>query len=154
MCRGCRFNRDTSGWDVSQVTNMNTIFYGNYSWFTGRGVHTWNLAGLNASNALDNFCYTTTLPTGQYDLILNNWNTNKASGVNGVGDWRNDLRPHFGGSKYTSASSSARQSLINYGKSKNIDYANEPCAFECGLDYSKTQWISPEESIKNNHWIK
>lgn len=115
MCRGCRFNRDTSGWDVSQVTNMNLIFYGNYGWFTGRGVHTWNLAGLNASNALDNFCYTTTLPTGQYDLILNNWNTNKASGVNGIGDWRNDLRPHFGSSKYTSAGSDARQALIDYG---------------------------------------
>jgi len=70
---------------------------------------------LNASNSLDVFMNQVQLSNSNYDATLNGWNSNKLASANGVADWRTDLRPHFGTSKYTSSGSAARQSLINYG---------------------------------------
>lgn len=110
------FNDNLSGWDVSNVTTMNGMFGTNTSpSFMGSGLENWNLARLNVSTALTSFATNQTFPSGQYDLILNSWNTNKASGVNGIADWRTDLSPNFGFSKYTAAGSAARASLVSYG---------------------------------------
>jgi hypothetical protein len=101
-------------WDVSKVSVMQNIFDG-CSGYSGSGIENWNLAGLGFSTSLNTFARGCTFPTGQYDLILNSWNANKSSGVNGVADWRTDLTPNFGSSKYTAAGSGARASLVSYG---------------------------------------
>lgn len=102
-----------SGWDVSNATSMYSMF-GNCRYFD-ENLGSWNLASLNASNSLFNFMYGVALSSSNYDSLLNGWNNNKLASANGVANWRTDLSPHFGGSKYTSAGSAARQALINYG---------------------------------------
>ena len=115
MFNSCsNFNANLSGWNVSKVTNMISMFI-NCSAFRGSGLENWNLAGLTVASALTNFLAGTTLASGQYDLILNSWNTNKSSGVNGVANWRTDLAANFGTNKYTSAGSGARAALVTYG---------------------------------------
>lgn len=108
------FNRNLTAWSVSGVTNMSNMFNGATA-FKGSGLEEWNLASLNTNTSLDNFATSCNFPTNQYDLILNSWNNSKSSGVNGVNNWRTDLSPHFGSSKYTAAGSGARASLISYG---------------------------------------
>jgi hypothetical protein len=109
------FNANLSGWNVSKVTNMTSMFL-NCPAFRGSGLENWNIAGLTAANALQNFLAgTTAISSGQYDLILNSWNANKSSGINGVANWRTDLTPNFGSTKYTSAGSGARAALVAYG---------------------------------------
>ena len=55
--------------------------------------------------------------TVNYDALLIGWNNNKLVGANGVANWRTDLRPNFGGAKYTSggAAATARAALVTYG---------------------------------------
>lgn len=103
-----------SGWNVTGVGTMQNAFT-NCNSFGGSGLENWNLAGLSASTALSNFAQGCNFPSGQYNSILNNWNTKKAIGVNGVANWRTDLSPHFGSSKYTAAGSGARAALVSYG---------------------------------------
>lgn len=105
---------DFSNWDVSRVTTMNGMFSQNNT-FTGSGIQNWNLAGLNSSSSLTNFANTATIPSGQYDLILNSWAANTGAAANGVANWRTDLTPHFGTSKYTAAGSGSRAALVAYG---------------------------------------
>ena len=102
-----------SGWNVSNVTSMNGTFM-NCRYFN-ENLSSWNLASLNSSSALYQFMNGVTLSTTNYDALLNGWNANKLAASNGVANWRTDLSPHFGNSKYTSAGSSARQDLIDYG---------------------------------------
>ena len=102
-----------SGWNVSNVTSMNGTFM-NCRYFN-ENLSSWNLASLNSSSALYQFMNGVTLSNTNYDALLNGWNANKLAASNGVANWRTDLSPHFGNSKYTSAGSSARQDLINYG---------------------------------------
>lgn len=103
-----------SGWNVSNVTTMNGMFSQNNT-FTGSGIQNWNLAGLNTSTSLANFANTATISSGQYDLILNSWAANTGADINGVANWRTDLTPHFGSSRYTSAGSASRAALVSYG---------------------------------------
>lgn len=107
-------NINFSGWNVSNVTTMNGMFTLNTT-FTGSGIEKWNLAGLNASTSLTNFANNSTISSGQYDLILNSWAANTGAAVNGVANWRTDLSPHFGTSKYTAAGSGSRAALVAYG---------------------------------------
>ena len=102
-----------SGWDVSSVTNMYRTFY-NCRYFN-ENLSSWNLASINLSYGLFYFMYGVTLSNTNYDALLNGWNNNKLAASNGVANWRTDLSPHFGNSKYTSAGASARQDLIDYG---------------------------------------
>jgi surface protein len=102
-----------SGWDVSSVTNMYRTFY-NCRYFN-ENLSSWNLASINFSAGLYQFMYGVTLSNTNYDALLNGWNNNKLAASNGVANWRTDLSPHFGNSKYTSAGASARQDLIDYG---------------------------------------
>lgn len=103
-----------SGWNVSKVNNMDGMFSQNTS-FTGSGIQNWNLAGLVGPGSISNFANTATIPSGQYDLILNTWAANTGVAANGVANWRSDLSPHFGTSKYTAAGSGARAALVAYG---------------------------------------
>lgn len=111
---GSGVNLNLGSWNVSNVEQMAGTFNGATS-FSGYGIENWNIARLNTSTSLINFALGCTFPTGQYDLILNTWNTNKSSGINGVANWRTDLSPHFGSSKYTAAGSGARAALVSYG---------------------------------------
>jgi len=128
MFRNARsFNQNLTSWNVSKVTNMSNMFLcdgipgGNVpSAFQG-DISNWNLAGLNASTSLDNFMsgknLTDRYSTANYDALLIGWNNNKLAAANGVANWRTDLRPHFGGARYTSggAAATARAALVSYG---------------------------------------
>ena len=108
-----------SSWNVSKVTNMASMF-SSASAFQA-DLSTWNLASLNANTSLDNFMLNKTgansYSTVNYDALLIGWNNNKLVGANGVANWRTDLRPNFGGAKYTSggAAATARAALVTYG---------------------------------------
>lgn len=105
---GCTsFNQNLSNWNVGQVLDMNHIFY-NCDNFTSN-LGSWNLSSLNIAGSLNNFMLQATgMTTADYDATLIGWNNNKTN-------FRNDLKPHFGGSKYSSVGASARASLIAYG---------------------------------------
>ena len=114
----CGYNKSNlylgiSGWDVSKGTTFNGML--NDCRYFNEDISNWNLAGITATNGLDYFMYQVTLSNTNYDALLNGWNSNKLAASNGVANWRTDLRPHFGNSKYTSAGASARQGLIDYG---------------------------------------
>lgn len=40
----------------------------------------------------------------------------------------------------------------NFKKSASVDWANEPCAFECGYDYNRDKYLTIEKSVKENFW--
>lgn len=111
------FNQNLDTWNVSKVRTMTSMFDGANA-FQGN-ISTWNLAGLNVNTALDSFmankspAYSTT----NYDALLIGWNNNKLAAANGIANWRTDLRPNFGGAKYTSggAAATARAALVSYG---------------------------------------
>jgi len=111
MFYSTNFNSEINGWDVSKVQNMAQMF--GSSTFN-QNIGNWNLAGLNGTSALDGFM-SGTLSTSNYDAILIGWNNNKLVGANGVANWRTDLRPDFGLSKYSTAASAARAALVAYG---------------------------------------
>lgn len=101
------FNQNLSNWNVSKVLDMNTMFY-NCDNFTSN-LGSWDLSSFNSAGSLNNFMSQATgMNTADYDATLIGWNNNKAS-------FRNDLKPSFGGSKYSSAASAARAALIAYG---------------------------------------
>lgn len=108
------FNQYLGSWNVSSGIVFNDMFSGATA-FKGSGLENWNLARMDRATSLNNFAIGCTFPSEQYDLILNSWNTNKSSGVNGVANWRTDQSPHFGSSKYTAAGSGARAALVSYG---------------------------------------
>lgn len=100
------FNQDISTWSTSNVTAMDYMFDGASSF--DQDISSWDLSSLNRAGSLQQFMRGVTLSPSNYDNILNQWNTNKAS-------YRNDLVVNFGSSKYTSAASAARSALISYG---------------------------------------
>lgn len=95
------------------------MFYGSSPF--NQPLSSWNLAGLNINSALDNFMGLKTgsgvYSTANYDALLIGWNNNKLAVSNGVANWRTDLRPNFGGAKYTAggAAATARAALVTYG---------------------------------------
>lgn len=103
------FNQDIGSWDVSKVRNMFALLY-NCDAFS-QDLGSWDLSGLNNAVSLDWLMLTATgLNTPDYDATLIGWNAGKAA-------YRNDLRPAFGGSKYTAggAAAAARSALVSYG---------------------------------------
>jgi surface protein len=113
------FNQSLNNWNVSKVTNMSSMFNGATAF--NQDLSSWNLAGLNANTSLDNFMANKTgassYSTVNYDALLIGWNNNKLLAANGVANWRTDLRPNFGGAKYTAggAAATARAALVSYG---------------------------------------
>lgn len=128
MFRNARsFNQNLTSWNMRKVTSVSNMFFcdaipgGNTpSAFQG-DISNWNLAGLTANTSLDNFMGGKTLTdrysTANYDALLIGWNNNKLIGANGVANWRTDLRPNFGGARYTAggAAATARAALVSYG---------------------------------------
>ena len=114
-----RFNNSLSNWDVSKVTTFNGMFNGALDF--NQSLSNWNIAGINVNTGLDNFMNGKTganaYSTANYDALLIGWNNNKLVGANGVANWRTDLRPNFGGAKYTAggAAATARAALVSYG---------------------------------------
>lgn len=113
------FNQPIGNWNVSKVADMSNMF--NIARLFDQDISNWNLAGLNASTSLDNFMLnktgSMTYSTANYDALLIGWNNNKLAATNGVANWRTDLRPNFGGAKYTAggAAATARAALVSYG---------------------------------------
>lgn len=113
------FNQPIGNWNVSKVTDMRQMFESAFGF--NQDISAWNLAGLNANTSLDSFMFNKTganaYSTTNYNALLIGWNNNKLIGANGVANWRTDLRPHFGGAKYTAggAAATARAALVSYG---------------------------------------
>lgn len=104
------FNQSLSNWNTTKVTNMAGMFSGATNFSSNLG--SWNLSGLTTSGALSGFRGSVPTQPGfntpDYDAILIGWNNNKTT-------WRTDLKPDFGGSKYSSAASAARAALVAFG---------------------------------------
>jgi surface protein len=101
------FNQPLNSWNVSKVTTFQLMFYNADSF--NQNLSSWNISGITTNNGLYYFMLNATgLSTSNYDALLIAWNSNKAS-------YRNDLKPNFGGSKYSAAGASARAALIGYG---------------------------------------
>ena len=113
------FNQPIGNWDVSKVQNMLGMFQN--AWAFDQDISNWNLAGLNSNTSLDFFMNNKTgansYSTANYDALLIGWNNNKLATANGVANWRTDLRPNFGGAKYTAGgdAATARADLVTYG---------------------------------------
>lgn len=115
------FNQPIGNWNVSKVTSFTNCFSQAVAF--DQNISGWNLAGINSIGGLDNFMLNkpynggVALSTANYDALLIGWNSNKSSGVNGVANWRTDLRPTFGAAKYTAggAAATARAALVTYG---------------------------------------
>jgi len=103
------FASDLSSWNITSVLNMSGMFYNADAYASNMA--SWNLSGLATSASIDNFMSLATgLPTANYNSTLVGWNAAKAA-------YRADLRPNFGGSKYTcgSAAATARAALVTRG---------------------------------------
>lgn len=100
------FTSDLSNWNTSKVTTMANMFV-NCDAFTTNFAN-WNIRALT-SLGLANFMQNATgLSTADYDATLIAWNAASPP-------YRTDLRPHFGGSKYSPAAASARAALVAAG---------------------------------------
>lgn len=114
------FNHNLGAWNVSKGTTFGEMFRGCIS-VSNQDLRNWNLARINTAGGLDNFMLGKTganaMTTANYDALLIGWNNNKLVGANGVANWRTDLRPNFGGAKYTAggAAAAARAALVSYG---------------------------------------
>jgi surface protein len=103
------FNQPLNNWVVDKVYSF-ANFFNNADSFN-QDLSSWNISNINVSTGLDNFMINMPgLSTANYDALLIAWNNNKISQ-----EYRTDLKPNFGGSKYSSAGASARAALIAYG---------------------------------------
>jgi surface protein len=109
--RNCiNFNQNIGGWNVGNVTNMSSMLNNADSF--SQNLANWDLKSISqttTTNGLANFMVNATgLSTVNYDATLIGWNNNKAN-------FANNIRVHFGGSKYSAAGQTARSELISYG---------------------------------------
>ena len=95
------FNQPLASWDTSRVTSFEGMFEGNVAF--NQDISNWNVTAL--TNATNMFAANSSFTTTNYDKLLNGWSgQNVKSGVS-------FKTP----SKYSSAASSARESLVNKG---------------------------------------
>lgn len=100
------FTSNLSNWNTSKVTTMQNMFFNCDAFNTNFA--NWNIRALTALGLANFMQNATGLSTSNYDSTLIAWN-------NASPPYRTDLRPHFGGSKYSSAAASARASLVAAG---------------------------------------
>lgn len=102
------FNQNIGSWNVSNVTTFSNTFDGATSF--NQDISSWNISGIVSSTGLNNFMRSVTLSSSNYGNLLVSWNTNK-------NNYRDDLSPNFGNSKYCSNTSAAvaRSGLVSYG---------------------------------------
>jgi hypothetical protein len=95
------FDQNIGNWNVSNVTNMNSMF-SNASSFN-QDIGSWDI---NQVTNFTNFMVGVTLSTVNYDALLIDWDAQGAMSYSGT--------VNFGGSQYTSggAADAARTSLI------------------------------------------
>lgn len=103
------FASNLAFWSVDAVESMSNMFYNANSYTSN--MSGWTLSGLVFNSGVDNFMSSAAgLSTSDYDATLIGWDVKKASLLN-------NLRPNFGGSKYTEGSpaATARAALVAYG---------------------------------------
>ncbi len=127
------FNGSLSGWVLGDVDC--SLMFGNCNSFVGKGLNNWdvtgvqnvnsmftdcaslnvNLSGWNLCNCYDmsNFMSNTNIGSDNYDILLNSWELSSTG--NPIKPWETSINVDFGSAKYTTASSGARQRLVDYG---------------------------------------
>lgn len=105
-----------------------------------------------------------------WDHALDIYNLLKDENYKGVLEYRKNITPnHPTGFKCPRMSAPAnsvicdqcinekfvRDKFINRATAKGVDWQNEPCLWECGMNPDRDSYtpLTIEESIKNNHWI-
>ena len=73
------FNADLSNWNVSNVTNMESMFFDCYK-FTGKGLENWDVSNAKDISYMFQFCY-------DLDCDLSSWDV---SSVTNMRDMFND----------------------------------------------------------------
>lgn len=108
MFRGCTSLTylDLSNFNTANVTIMSEMFYNTSALTDVVGIEDFNIEGLDSSSRITDFALGVTLPTARYDTILINWDAQNPV---------DNLRPNFGGSKYTGGgtAAAARANLIS-----------------------------------------
>ena len=116
-CSGAAFNPDVSAWNVSNVTDMNRMFYGcsGAAFRGGRGTAGTGIANWTPDSliyAADFMASSKKQEDGFLDLILTTW----ASLINDIDHpLPEDITIHFGTNTYTAAASAAISALENHG---------------------------------------
>jgi len=67
--------------------------------------------------------------------------------------FRTRLQTHEPHCKACMADPEFRASLIKYATEEGIDWRNEPCAYECGMDPDNDAPKTISESVENSHWV-
>ena len=100
MFRGATsFNQDISQWNVSDVTKMKYMFYDATTF--DQNIGQWDIFSVKD---MDYMFVRTTLSTANYDAILQGWSSQRL---------QSHVDFHGGNSRYSSASESARNILVN-----------------------------------------
>ena len=75
--KGCReLNADLSNWDVSNVTNMNGMFY-NCEKFKGEGLENWNVSNVKDISYMFKYCI-------NFDCDLSNWDVSNVEDMSSM----------------------------------------------------------------------
>jgi surface protein len=103
------FNQDIGGWDVSSVTDMEAMF--REASVFNQDISNWDIN--QVSNFLLFMGNFTGLSTTNYDALLVGWEANLQALYPGGAGYPYTISINFGGSEYSAAGSTARQSLID-----------------------------------------
>jgi surface protein len=98
------FNSDISGWNVSSVTNMKVMFHAVTAFDQDLG--SWNVSNVAGFNDFMGTKTPSTFTAANLDAIYNGWDSRPV---------QTPIVITFGTAKHTSASSTARASLVGKG---------------------------------------
>ena len=105
-CLGSGVVVDTTGMDMSQVTDLTDFFRQNPTDYSIVGIEDWDISSVTTASALFMDASADALSTAQYDALLENW---EAQDVN------DSITIGFGVATYTASSDAAdaRQRLVD-----------------------------------------